>query len=360
MSTPRVPCADSLTLDTPYSDRAVDKLAAMQLQPLPLRTLAESFGLPQIREPYRRFFTTSAPRRNSPEYSGDQIRIRYFGHASVLVQTRNASVLIDPTFASEPGTEESPCRRFTIHDLPDRIDYLVLSHCHQDHFCAEVLLQLRHRVGKAVVPLNHRGSITDPSMKLILQELGFSEVISLGHFDSIPFPGGKITSIPFPGEHSDLDVHSKQSLCVEVEGRKLLFLVDSDGWDPALYRRISHQLLSGTDERVEALFLGMECHGAPLSWLYGPLLTRAITRRDDESRRLSGSNYERAVQIIEQFKCSRVYVYAMGQEPWLRYIMGLEYGPESIQLQESDKLIGYCRSTGMISERLYGSQDIFI
>jgi Diiron non-heme beta-hydroxylase N-terminal domain/Beta-lactamase superfamily domain len=360
MSTPRVPRAESLTLDIGYADRAVEKLVSMQLKPMPLRALTDTLGLREIGEQHRRFFTPSPPQRNAPDYSGDRVRIRYFGHASVLIQTARASILIDPTFASEPSAADSGCVRFTIHDLPDRIDYLVVSHCHQDHFSPEVLLQLRGRVGTIVVPLNHRGSITDPSMKLILAELGFSNVISLGDFDTVQFEGGGLTSIPFPGEHSDLDIYSKQSLCVDVLGRKVLFLVDSDGRDPVLYRRISRMLLSGPDERIDAIFLGMECYGAPLNWLYGPLLTKPISRRDDESRRLSGSNCARALQIIQQFKCSRVYVYAMGQEPWLRYAMGMEYAPDSIQLKESNKLVEHCRAAGMISERLYGSQDIFL
>jgi hypothetical protein len=145
-----------------------------------------------------------------------------------------------------------------------------------------------------------------------------------------------------------------------VKGRRILFLVDSDGWDSALYQRIAREISKDSDGHIDAIFLGMECHGAPLTWLYGPLLTRPISRRDDESRRLSGSNCERALAIIEQFDCSRVYVYAMGQEPWLRYVMGLEYAPDSIQLSESDKLVAHCRSKGLISERLFGCRDLII
>jgi hypothetical protein len=62
------------------------------------------------------------------------------------------------------------------------------------------------------VPLNNRGNIADPSMKLILARLGFTDITCLGYFDSVAFEDGKLVSIPFPGEHSDLDIHSKQSI----------------------------------------------------------------------------------------------------------------------------------------------------
>ena len=73
----------------------------------------------------------------------------------------------------------------------------------------------------------------------------------------------------------------------------------------------------------------MECDGAPLSWLYGPLITKPLDRKVDHSRRLSGSNYERGIEIVKSFNCREAYVYAMGMEPWLRYIMAKEYAPDS-------------------------------
>jgi L-ascorbate metabolism protein UlaG (beta-lactamase superfamily) len=361
MSTPRIKSAAMLTIGTQYANPALDLLTSMRLEPRRLTELEAALGLTDLAGRYAHLFTRDAPARNTPDYADDGVRIRYFGHACVLIQTASTSILIDPMFASEPVMPgaESPCSRLTFGDLPDRIDYVVLTHCHQDHFSPEMLLQIRRRVRKVVVPLNNRGGIADPSMKLILTQLGVSDVLGLGYFDSIAFEDGMLVSIPFPGEHSDLDVYSKQSIFVRIKGRQLLFLVDSDGWDVALYRRIATQI-GGDSPALDALFLGMECHGAPLTWLYGPLLGRPVSRRDDESRRLSGSNCERGMRIVQQFKCARVYVYAMGQEPWLRYVMGLEYGADSIQLKESNRLVSQCRSEGMISERLYGSQDLFM
>ena len=69
----------------------------------------------------------------------------------------------------------------------------------------------------------------------------------------------------------------------------------------------------------------MERDGAPLSWLYGPLLTHPLERAMDESRRLAGSNCEQGMNIIDVFGCREAYVYAMAQEPWLNYIMSIKY-----------------------------------
>jgi hypothetical protein len=111
---------------------------------------------------------------------------------------------------------------------------------------------------------------------------------------------------------------------------------------------------------IHALFVGMECDGAPVSWLYGPLLSRTLERAQDQSRRLNGSNFAQAIEIVNAFKCKEVFVYAMGQEPWLNYVMSLKYTPESNPIVQSNQLIETCRQRGMLSERLFGEREMLL
>ncbi len=352
MSTPRLESRDSLHFAVPFRDTRIDRLAAMRTRAARLSGMAEELGVrEQDREAFARCFTDEAPRRAAPEYAGDGVRIRYFGHACVLVQMRGTSILLDPMV---PFDTDNTDGRFTFCDLPDRIDYVVLSHNHQDHCVPEQLLQLRHRISTVVVPRNNAGSLADPSMKLTLRALGFADIRVVDPFDAIDIPGGIITSLPFPGEHVDLDIHTRQGVLVEALGRKLMFLVDSDGWDPMLFRRVC----SVRGGNVDALFVGMECHGAPLTWLYGPLLTRPISRKNDESRRLSGLDSARAWNAVQELQPARVFVYAMGQEPWLKYIMGLEYQPGSVQLAEVAAFLERCAKGGISAEQLHISKEL--
>jgi hypothetical protein len=80
----------------------------------------------------------------------------------------------------------------------------------------------------------------------------------------------------------------------------------------------------------------------------------------DESRRLNGSNYEQAIDIVNRFGCKEVYVYAMGQEPWLTFMMSLKYTEESPPIVESNNLIHECRNLGIIAERLFGEKEILL
>jgi L-ascorbate metabolism protein UlaG (beta-lactamase superfamily) len=345
MSTPRLKSSENLILDMDFADRRLDLIASMRTRSRSRRAVARELGVrPEQEEFFDKLWTTAAPHRDAPEYHGSGVRVRYFGHACVLLQTAEISILIDPMLAWDNDKGDG---RYTFCDLPDWLDYVVISHNHQDHCAPEMLIPLRHRVGEIIVPGNNRGCLADPSMKLALRKLGFEKVSILEPFDSIPLPEGQLISLPFPGEHVDLDIYSRHGIHVELKGRRFTFLVDSDGCDRHLFRRVAARV----GKKADALFIGMECHGAPLSWLYGPLLTKPITRGHDESRRLSGLNCERARSAVEEFDPQRVLVYAMGQEPWLTYIMGLAYKPDSIQLREAAALLEYCRSIGIPAEK---------
>jgi len=109
--------------------------------------------------------------------------------------------------------------------------------------------------------------------------------------------------------------------------------------------------------KVDLLFIGMECVGAPMSWLYGPLFTENIPKDINESRRFNGSNFMSAKKIVDIFDPNEVNIYALGLESWYRYFMGLSYTENSEQLVESDKLIKYCNQSNISARRLFKKHE---
>jgi L-ascorbate metabolism protein UlaG (beta-lactamase superfamily) len=353
LNVPQFGRPDRLRARKPFSDPVFGALGNARTVGCRPRALFDELGFAQDQwESFRALFTPKPPLRKEPHYTGDGVRVRYFGHACVLLQTRDTSVLIDPLFAFD---ERSGGSGLTFSDLPDRIDYVVISHAHQDHLCAEMLLQLRDRVDQVLVPRGIPGELADPSMKLILKALGFASVTAVDPFDTVRLADGVLILLPFPGEQCGLDIQAKQCIGVELRGRKFLFMVDSDAVDRSLYERLARHF-----HDVDAVFLGMECHGAPVSWFYGPLMSGTISREDDGSRRANGSESTRAWAALRQIGCQRAYVYAMGMEPWTRYLLGLEYTAESVQIRESNRLVQLCRDAGIEAERLKGSRDWII
>ena len=123
----------------------------------------------------------------------------------------------------------------TSFDLPERIDYVLITHAHQDHVLIEHLLQIRHQVDNVIVPTCSGGFLQDPSLKELMKQLGFKNIISMSTMEEIIIPNGKICAIPFMGEHGDLNIQSKTSFCVEIFDKKILFAADSNDVCPSLY-----------------------------------------------------------------------------------------------------------------------------
>ncbi|WP_323137492.1 MBL fold metallo-hydrolase [Paraliomyxa miuraensis] len=351
-STPRLEESDNILLRTPFRSDAVDEILALRHRPAKVGHFQELLGVGADKEPLlRSFLTEDVPSPPASRYDGDGVRIRYFGHACLLIESKELAILTDPTLSYRYSAEPA---RFTYDDLPAKIDHVLITHAHADHFMLETLLQLRSRVESIVVPKSN-GSLQDPSMRLLLENLGFPRVMELEELESLEVEGGAILGLPFLGEHGDLDVRSKLAYHVRLRGRTAVVAADSNALEPMLYRRLGEII-----GPLDALFLGMECEGAPMSWVYGPMLLAQLARKMDQSRRLCGSNSRRASEIIDLLSPRQVHVYAMGQEPWLGHVMGLRYTSESPQLVESNELLEYCHERGIAAERPYCKRELLL
>ena len=349
-STPRLPIPDSIELRQPFSSEIYDFLAKLRTTPKTLPEITSSLGIEDHQTALlQTLLTEHIPSAPSTVLSG-RTRWRYFGHACVLVESPSGrNILVDPLIAYDDNCNVP---RFTLSDLPDHIDTVVLTHNHSDHVVIETLLAIRHKVGKIVVP-SSGGALVDPSLKLMLESIGFNNVVALDTFEKIVQDDLTLTALPFLGEHGDLDIRSKTAWLVKSADDSLLFAADSNNLEPKLYDLIRE--LYGS---ITTLFLGMECLGAPFSWVYGPYLPTAIDRKKDQSRRLNGSDFHRGVEVIKSLGCKNVYIYAMGAEPWLQFITSIDPAEDTIPAVNAKQLMEYCRAQGIYAERLFGTADV--
>ena len=352
LSTPNLGGNGCVTLPVPFSSESLDELFKMRYQPQPIGYIREALQVSEAEHAKFAEFFTEDSALPATRYDGDAVRIRYFGHACILIESKDVNILTDPVISYNHG---NGMPRYTYEDLPPYIDYVLITHNHQDHCMFETLLQLRHKIGSVIVPKNNGGGLADPSLKFVLQNIGFAQVREIDELESIPVADGAITGLPFLGEHADLNIRTKIAYLVNLKGRSVLCAADSNNVEPRLYENI-HSLFGD----VDVIFLGMECDGGPLSWLYGPLLTKPLARKLDQSRRLDGSNYEKAIALVERLNPKQVFVYAMGQEPWLTYLTSIQYTEHSRPIVDSNKLVADCRNRGLESERLYGQKEIHL
>jgi hypothetical protein len=135
-----------------------------------------------------------------------------------------------------------------------------------------------------------------------------------------------------------------------------MFGADSNCLDKRIYEEVRNHL-----GPIRTVFLGTECVGAPLMWVYGTMFLSTQQYNHNQERRLNGADSKSALSILRAVGASRVYNYAMGQEPWLEHIMALALADDSPQIRESDKLLSEARAKGFeAAERLFGKAEIHL
>jgi L-ascorbate metabolism protein UlaG (beta-lactamase superfamily) len=343
-STPRLPSAGELDWQVPFNDPRVDALFALDTNPQPLAKIRELLGVTSAADDLLRTLFVEAKEPAPRQYESDHIHVQHFGHACVLIEWNGKTILVDPCFGPTPTDETG--RRLSYEDLPAHIDYVLITHNHHDHYSLETLLRIRHRLGCLVVPRSYGLHYGDISLKLLSTKLGFNNVVEVDALDSLPFPGGRIVAVPFLGEHSDLP-HAKSAYVIEIGKQRMLFAADSDCLDPRQYEHLADIL-----GPVQTVFLGLECVGAPMSWTCGAFFPVKPTMQQDQSRRQHGSDSERGMRMLRALGARRLYVYAMGLEPWYEWLLGLAYTDDAQQIKEMKKILVDARNAGLLEARL--------
>lgn len=137
--------------------------------------------------------------------------------------------------------------------------------------------------------------------------------------------------------------------------QKIYAGADSSNLEPKVFDLVAKQ----TGD-LDIMAIGMECVGAPYTWLYGALNTKKLSFEQKESRRLNGSDANTVERMIQSFNPKQVHIYALGMEHWFSYFMGLDYADDSEQIVQSQKLLDICQARNLPARRLCGKLTLTI
>jgi L-ascorbate metabolism protein UlaG (beta-lactamase superfamily) len=90
--------------------------------------------------------------KNIEKLSSKKDFICWLSHASFLIQLGEKRILIDPVFGDIPFYKRSIKTPYPVEAL-GKIDYLLISHVHYDHFDKKSIQAIASKTSKAIVPL---------------------------------------------------------------------------------------------------------------------------------------------------------------------------------------------------------------
>lgn len=338
----------SVDVAVAFDSDAVDLIGRSRSRFVPLSDLLDALAASDAQAARRlAVLFTDSPFPVLPPVEAGRLRLTTVGHAAVLIESAGTTILTDPVI---PYGNDGD--RLSFSRLPQRIDVVLLSHGHLDHLDIESLLQLRDRIGVVVVPRAGGESIIDPSLSHLLGAIGFRSVREMSEFEVMDIDGGRITALPFLGEHGGLDIRAKACFHVELCRRSLLFAADSCYRTPALYADYFREAAP-----IDVLFVCLECVGSPLSLIYTALLPVEITAAQADARRSRASNAAEALSLAQLTRTRRVCIYAMGDEPWMRVLLGPNDGRRVAVEAEVDRLKAACAGIGVPLVRPMGYKE---
>lgn len=311
-TTPRVDFNNSNQIHQPFDSDWLSQLFQTRFKPTTAEELKDTLDIDISDSQWSQHFTEHKPNKNDC-FEGT----KYIGHASLLMSHQGKHILIDPVI---PAKYTNCSDRYSWDDLPSRIDAILITHSHTDHFNIETLMQLKGITNNIIVP-STSPFLLDPSLKRILENLGFKQITVVDPLDNIALSDAfKITAIPFQGEHAGFGIMGKTGYCIQRNQHKSLALADCNILNPSTYEFIQNKIGD-----VDAIFISLECEGAPLDWLVKPFYKDTIPWEISSKRKWVAADAQQIIQLCQIFSCNNVYLYAMGFEPWLKPIMEVDY-----------------------------------
>lgn len=161
-----------------------------------------------------------------------EIKMWMVGHATLLINFFGITILTDPVFTNWLPTKRLVHIGYNIKDLP-KIDYVLISHAHMDHFSISSLKKLANTDTTLILPKNCSDLVTG---------MRYKEILEIGYGQTLDFEGLKISAHKAEhwGERYPWQRKGRgyNSYILKKEDKTIFFAGDT-GYAPEMFKKLS-------------------------------------------------------------------------------------------------------------------------
>ena len=279
-----------------------------------------------------------------PPDSLRQADITLVGHNTVVIRDASTTIMFDPYLHESSTQYPETYQPMKLSDL-GRLDAVVLTHSHRDHFDPASLLRIPPST-TIYAPAIERESILSVNMGYRLEELGFEDVRTLKWEDEVAIGTIKLRALPFYGEQpTDCDwLHG------DVRNHGCTYLVTTPTWagavlaDSGSEHSGSAKALATRCRRefgpVDIVFSGYRGWVTYPAQLLGSSVARYVLFIPPEywgSRMQLMNSIDDALDVAERWGARYLCPYGDGGAPWhWNYHLGPRLDGERMEIEGFD------------------------
>jgi L-ascorbate metabolism protein UlaG (beta-lactamase superfamily) len=262
-----------------------------------------------------------------PELSGSDLT--FVGHNTVVVRSGTSAVVVDPWFVADDPADSPDYRPLQLRDV-GRIDAVVITHSHPDHFVPSTLMQLPSST-RVIVPRMERETILTVAMAQRLRELGFTDVVELDWWQSVKVGDIDVVALPFHGEqatdsdqlHPEIRNHGN-TYFIRTPSFSAAFLADSGRDGSGDVREVAARARRevGSPDVVFSGYRGWLTYPVQLLFTSVARCILLVPQHLWDVRQRLMTTADEAIDIAETWGARTVLPYADGGAPWF-WRMGL-------------------------------------
>ncbi len=270
--------------------------------------------------------------------------VTFVGHNTVVIRDASTTIMFDPYLHESSAQYPETYQPMQISEL-GRLDAVVLTHSHRDHFDPASLLRIPPST-TIYAPAIERESILTVNMGYRLEELGFEDVRTLRWEDIVRIGTIRLRALPFYGEQpTDGDwLHG------DVRNQGCTYLVTTPTWTGALLADSGSEHSGNVKELaarcrrefgpVDIVFSGYRGWVTYPAQLLGSSIARYALLIPPEywgSRMQLMNSIDDALDVAERWGARYLCPYGDGGAPWhWNYQLGPRLDGERMEIEGFD------------------------